>query len=302
MSFVRAYQEHQLAFLFRVDELDLGGVATSMGLLRLPRMKEILSKKINNFVQSEVDPDTIPFKDKVREQRRQERMKKEKEERESGEKVSGKGGKKGKGKGAAAPAAADKAQEEGQDVGADGKVLKHTAVVEKHKRTRGEKRKAGRKNRLDEWQALQMEECLAKKLRKGKISKKEFAKELQKIRKAEQGGSDSDGGGFGGSDSSDDDSDDADGAPGGGGAESSDGDFSDSDSDAGGKSAGKKKSAEKSSGKQDSDSDSEMSEEDSDDDLSEEEPGPKKRTAAQEPAGPKTKRRKINRKNKNKKR
>eukprot|EP00913_Durusdinium_trenchii_P034573 g32343.t1 len=56
LSFVRAYQEHQLPFLFPFKDLDLGDLATGYCLLRLPRIKEILGKRVSGFKQSEVDP------------------------------------------------------------------------------------------------------------------------------------------------------------------------------------------------------------------------------------------------------
>jgi ATP-dependent RNA helicase DDX55/SPB4 len=43
--------------------LELGDVANSFFLLRLPRIKEILGRTVKNFVQSEIDPETIPWKD-----------------------------------------------------------------------------------------------------------------------------------------------------------------------------------------------------------------------------------------------
>merc|ERR1719433_1167653 len=80
-SFVRAYQEHQLSFLFPFKLLDLGGVATCYCLLRLPRIKEILGRKINNFEQSEIDPATVPFRDKNQERERQVRLQKRRAEK-----------------------------------------------------------------------------------------------------------------------------------------------------------------------------------------------------------------------------
>jgi len=41
VSVVRAYKEHQCNYIFQVGQLSLGGVASSMGLLRLPKMPEL---------------------------------------------------------------------------------------------------------------------------------------------------------------------------------------------------------------------------------------------------------------------
>eukprot|EP00392_Amoebophrya_sp_AT5.2_P005664 g5674.t1 len=151
VSFVRGYQEHQLRFLFQVEELPLGELASSLCLLRIPRIREILGRRISGFVQSAIHPENVPFADKAREKQRQEKL------------------------------ARIKAEEAERDLEAE----KRAAEKEKERkqkqndkvRTRTEKRQAGRKTRLEEWQALQKEECLAKKLRKGKISQKDFDKQ-----------------------------------------------------------------------------------------------------------------------------
>ena len=54
LSFVRAYHEHQLPYLFPFKNLDIGNLATGYCLLRLPRIKEILGKHVRGFQQSEV--------------------------------------------------------------------------------------------------------------------------------------------------------------------------------------------------------------------------------------------------------
>ena len=83
VSVVRAYQEHQLPFLFPFHKLDLGSLATGFCLLRMPRMKEILGKKITGFKQSPIDPASVPFRSKGQEKQRQEKLKKEAEEIQS---------------------------------------------------------------------------------------------------------------------------------------------------------------------------------------------------------------------------
>ena len=49
VSFLRYYKEHQLSFIFALKELDIGAVANSFFLFRLPRVKEILGRKIGSF-------------------------------------------------------------------------------------------------------------------------------------------------------------------------------------------------------------------------------------------------------------
>ena len=51
VSFIRYYKEHQLSFIFAFKTLDIGAVANSFFLFRLPRVKEILGKRIPTFTQ-----------------------------------------------------------------------------------------------------------------------------------------------------------------------------------------------------------------------------------------------------------
>lgn len=53
VSIIRFYQEHDLKYIFDAKTLDIGNLANSFQLLRLPRMKEILGKKIEHFIQDE---------------------------------------------------------------------------------------------------------------------------------------------------------------------------------------------------------------------------------------------------------
>jgi ATP-dependent RNA helicase DDX55/SPB4 len=154
VSFVRAYQEHQLPYVFPFKSMDLGSLAVGFCLLRLPRMKEVLGKKIRGFIQSAVAPIDVPFRDKVQERQRQARLKLKTQEEK----------------------AADEDYERAQK-----EKRKEIAQLEREERTRTEKRKAKRINKEDEWRMLQAEECLAKKARKGKLSTKQFQAKVQKI-------------------------------------------------------------------------------------------------------------------------
>jgi ATP-dependent RNA helicase DDX55/SPB4 len=158
VSFVRAYQEHQLRYIFNLKELSLGDVALSFSCLQVPRVKEILGKKIEGWVPSEVKSESVPFLDKAKEAKRQELLNKK---------------------------AADKAEAEAEV--SKNKTKRQVAEQnqmkeETHQRTRSEKREAKRKAVEDEWLELQEEERMAKKLKKGKISKKDFDKWLLKKR------------------------------------------------------------------------------------------------------------------------
>ena len=139
VSFVRAYQAHVLSFIFSAKEVDLGDVATSFAVLRIPRVKEILGKKLENFVAHAVKPDDVKFSDPVREKARQKQV---------------------------------------REVKPELPVIPVKVVKPLENRSRSEKRKVSRETKMAEWDDLQREERLAKKLRKGKISKKEFERLL----------------------------------------------------------------------------------------------------------------------------
>eukprot|EP00928_Gymnodinium_smaydae_P070358 TRINITY_DN54204_c0_g1_i1.p1 TRINITY_DN54204_c0_g1~~TRINITY_DN54204_c0_g1_i1.p1 ORF type:complete len:700 (-),score=166.91 TRINITY_DN54204_c0_g1_i1:52-2151(-) len=181
VSFIRAYQEHQLPYIFPLKQLDFGSLGTGFCLLRLPRMKEILGKHIKGFKNSVIRPIDVPFRDKKQEKQRQERLAKE---------------------------AADKEAEGYEQEKAEEKP-KQPAKPEKE-RTRTEKRKAKRLGKAEEWRLLQAEECLAKRMRKGKITAKQFESKVKKV--SRKNGVDEDDMADSDLDSSDGDDDGAEGA------------------------------------------------------------------------------------------
>ena len=136
VSFVRAYQEHKLKFIFSWKEVEIGHIAQSFGVLRIPRVKEILGKKIEHFERSHVSPDSVAFEDPKKEQ---ERLLQEDE---------------------IPPAAVEKKEK---------KISSVVAV-----RTRSDKREAKRNSARSEWEGFQEEARLVKKLRAGKITKDQF--------------------------------------------------------------------------------------------------------------------------------
>eukprot|EP00210_Caulerpa_lentillifera_P000846 g819.t1 len=89
-SYIRAYANHYCPYIFRVKDLDLGGLAYSFGLLYLPGMKEIKVKKEVDFIPSTVDPMTVKFLNKAREEERQnwmaKKLQEKKEEKQNGTK------------------------------------------------------------------------------------------------------------------------------------------------------------------------------------------------------------------------
>ncbi|XP_023944826.2 probable ATP-dependent RNA helicase DDX55 homolog [Bicyclus anynana] len=72
VSHVRAYSKHECSLLLRLAELPLGHVATSYGLLKLPRMPELRDEHRRQFAPpaGAVDLDGISYRDKQKEARR----------------------------------------------------------------------------------------------------------------------------------------------------------------------------------------------------------------------------------------
>jgi ATP-dependent RNA helicase DDX55/SPB4 len=140
----------------RFASLDLGMLATSFSLLRLPKMPELRDKKLLNFVPAgpEVNIHAIPFKDKARESARQKRLAAE----------LAAGGKNAK---------QIKAEQRAAERIAKSKERRAAEIA----KGRNPHRKKGKQARIfDEWDELAREERLYKKLRTKKITKEEYDK------------------------------------------------------------------------------------------------------------------------------
>jgi ATP-dependent RNA helicase DDX55/SPB4 len=162
VSYMRGYKEHHCRFIFRHKELQLAKLASAVGLLRLPRMKEIRKAPkaaTAGFAESAVDPDSVPYAEKAREKQR---------------------------RAANAAAAAARAEAEARGELSGGKAArekrKREDAAKEAERKNGEKRLTASKRRQqesredlddinDDYRAL-------KKLKKGKISEEEFDFEL----------------------------------------------------------------------------------------------------------------------------
>jgi len=182
ISYIRAYKEHHCSYIFRIQDLDIAALARSFGLLRLPRMPEI--KKAHHqgsggngvdnvgFVASLIDPDTVPYKDKNRERQR----------------VSG--------------LAKKKAEREASIVASAVKKQAHQKAAAAPRLTAAKRRQLENRQELGE---MNDDYALLKKLKKGKISEREFdvAAGLTDDDDDGGGGGDDDGGGGGGGEDGD---------------------------------------------------------------------------------------------------
>ncbi|XP_052024707.1 ATP-dependent RNA helicase DDX55 [Apodemus sylvaticus] len=153
VSFVQAYAKHECSLIFRLKDLDFAGLARGFALLRMPRMPELRGKQFPDFVPVDIDTDTIPFKDKIREKQRQKLLEQKRKER---------------------------TENEGRR-----KFIKNKAWS-KQKAKKERKKKMNAKRKKDEGSDMDdedMEELLndtrlLKKFKKGKITEEEFEKGL----------------------------------------------------------------------------------------------------------------------------
>nr|XP_022899752.1 probable ATP-dependent RNA helicase DDX55 homolog [Onthophagus taurus] len=68
VSHIRAYSKHECSLLLRVKDLDLAAMATSYGLLQLPKMPELKNRDTSYFNPvDDIDLNLIPYKDKQKE-------------------------------------------------------------------------------------------------------------------------------------------------------------------------------------------------------------------------------------------
>ncbi|XP_070485356.1 ATP-dependent RNA helicase DDX55 isoform X2 [Equus przewalskii] len=144
VSYVQAYAKHECNLIFRLK---------GFALLRMPKMPELRGKQFPDFVPVDVNTDTIPFKDKIREKQRQKLLEQQRKE---------------------------KTANEGRR-----KFIKNKAWS-KQKAKKEKKKKMNEKRKREEGSDIEdedMEELLndtrlLKKFKKGKITEEEFEKGL----------------------------------------------------------------------------------------------------------------------------
>lgn len=142
-------------------ELDIGKLAYGYGLLQLPKMSELKGQKLVNFSAVEIDPSSIPYRDKAREKQRQLKLLQEKKDTVSGFKPRNRNSK------TENCSWSKKREKEKKEL-----QKKSNSVKE----TKSNKRKIDKLNE-SEINELTKEARLVKKLKAGKMSRAEF--ELQ---------------------------------------------------------------------------------------------------------------------------
>jgi len=160
VSFVRSYKEHDLKYIFEFSKLSLGDTANSFFLITMPRIKEILGKKLEDFLGKrsleeclgeKIDLESVKFKDKNQE--KQYLIKKEsavvkREQREQAKKEMEK---------------------------------KLKIAAKERPKSRSQKKRAKKEVDMKDFADFCAEERLVKKLKKGLISAKEFNRKMKEI-------------------------------------------------------------------------------------------------------------------------
>lgn len=166
MSFLRAYKEHICSYIFRFDQLDIGAVAKSYALLRLPKIPETrgVRGRAIVFESTDVNTSAIPYKHKEKEQARLRRLQ---------------------------TLIDDKAKEEEQAIidnknpnsnNKDKKKLEEKKewipaeeyIVPEDEARKRKKKQSHEQKIMDEWSEMAAEEAAYKKFKKGKLTKEEY--------------------------------------------------------------------------------------------------------------------------------
>nr|KAF6275243.1 DEAD-box helicase 55 [Pipistrellus kuhlii] len=79
----KAYAKHECSLIFRLKDLDFAALARGFALLKMPRMPELRGQQFPDFVPVDVNTDTIPFRDKIREKQRQKLLEQRNEKTDS---------------------------------------------------------------------------------------------------------------------------------------------------------------------------------------------------------------------------
>lgn len=152
VSFVQAYAKHECSLIFRLKDLDFAALARGFALLKMPKMPELRGKQFPDFVPVDVNTDTIPFKDKIREKQRQKRLEQQRKE---------------------------KTENEGRRKFIKNKPWsKQKAKKEKKKMNKKRRREEGSDTEDEDLEELLSDTRLLKKFKKGKITEEELEKGL----------------------------------------------------------------------------------------------------------------------------
>ncbi|PFH52747.1 hypothetical protein AMATHDRAFT_73879 [Amanita thiersii Skay4041] len=181
VSFVRAYSKHEASYIFRIKDLDLIGVAKSFGLLRLPRMPELKDVSRDSWTDMDVDWDDFSYTDKAREIKRLS-AKTTADAKHVEDRGKGRTEKEKKRQNAAW--SEQMAKKEERERRKEKKTKKKQWLKAQTESANNETMPGGKRshdndsNGDDDWEELAREERMAKKVKRGEISQKDFDAEF----------------------------------------------------------------------------------------------------------------------------
>lgn len=202
VSFVRAYSKHEASYIFRTKDLDIVGLAKSFGLLRLPKMPELKDVDKDDWADSEIDVRSLygfedllfivaqwslyAYADKIQEAKRLAALTAKSTEENQMEQEQRKAQRTQRKK-ANAPWSTNIGKQEEREVRKQKKKRKRQWLKTQAasgdtqnnvKRTREDFEEVEEDDNDEDWSEIAREERMAKKVRKGEISKREFDAEF----------------------------------------------------------------------------------------------------------------------------
>ncbi|KAK7049521.1 ATP-dependent rRNA helicase spb4 [Paramarasmius palmivorus] len=176
VSFIRAYSKHEASYIFRIKDLDFVGLAKSYGLLRLPRMPELKDAELSGWKDADINWDNYEYLDKLQEAKRRATLatKSQAPSTNNTAKVQRKNPN--------APWSRKADQKEEREKRKQKKVNKKkwlkehssSSAISTLKRSRDDEGDNDDDDDDDDWDDLAKEERMAKKVRKGDITQKDF--------------------------------------------------------------------------------------------------------------------------------
>ncbi|KAE9410543.1 DEAD-domain-containing protein [Gymnopus androsaceus JB14] len=186
VSFIRAYSKHEASYIFRLKDLDIVGLAKSFGLLRLPKMPELKDVNKDQWSDADVDWSSYAYADKAQEAKRlatlatksAEKIEKEQEQRRiqrADQKKANASWSEKAGKRDEREVRKEKKKRKKQWL----KTQSTSEVAQKDlKRARNDDEDVADSNDEEDWSEIAREERMAKKVRRGDISRKAFDAEF----------------------------------------------------------------------------------------------------------------------------
>lgn len=173
ISFLRAYKENLCTYIFRMDQLNIGNVATSYSLIKLPKISETVKYrgKIEFEELKDVNTSLIPYQHKEKEAARLRKLNQLKESQNQINEEQSNNNNNSNSNSNTTTERVNENERKRKELQAKKKEAETEQLQRKRKKKEGLHSKI-----MSEWDELAAEETLYKKLRKGKISKEVYDK------------------------------------------------------------------------------------------------------------------------------